>query len=103
MVRELTPTDNLDELLKDKLVVIDFFAEWCPPCKMIGPIFVELAEKHKEITFFKANTGTVQQFASKFGVKSIPTFIFFKNGAEVDRLVGANKADLEKKIEALKK
>lgn len=69
-------------------VVIDFFAEWCGPCKMLSPIFEDLAKTSEDVKFFKINVDDEAMLASDMGVMSIPTLVFMKNGEEVDRHVG---------------
>jgi len=82
-----------------KLVVVDFFAEWCMPCIMLAPIVDELANSMKEVKFVKINIDDNQRLAGKYKVASIPTLIIFKEGEEVDRMVGGQTADvLEEKI-----
>lgn len=83
--------NNLEETLKtDKLVVIDFWAEWCGPCRMIDPIIKELAEDYSEkIVFAKCNVDDEPLVTAKFSVRNIPTVLFIKNKSTVDRQVGA--------------
>jgi thioredoxin 1 len=73
-----------------KLVVVDFYAEWCMPCLMLAPIIDDLAEEIKEVKFVDEN----QALASKFSVSSIPCLIIFKEGNEVDRLIGAQDGEV---------
>ena len=87
-----------------KLVVVDFFADWCMPCLMMAPIIEELADNMKEVKFVKIDVDDNQELGNKHEVRSIPTLIFFKDGNEVDRIVGGMDADaLEEKIEVLLK
>jgi thioredoxin 1 len=87
-----------------KLVVVDFFAEWCMPCLMMAPIIDELAEKLKEVKFVKIDVDDNQEIAGKYEVRSIPTMIFFKEGKEVDKTVGGmDQEALEEKIQNLLK
>ena len=74
--------------------IVDCYADWCGPCKAIGPYFEELKEENKHIIFLKCNIDDNQEFARKYNISSIPAFIAFVNGEEVNRLVGANKAKL---------
>ena len=83
--------DNFEqEVLKsDKKVVIDFWATWCGPCQMIGPVLEEIAAEHDEIKVCKVNVDEQSDLAMQFGVMSIPTLIVMKNGEESAREVGA--------------
>jgi thioredoxin 1 len=98
--------ENFEEIVKNnEKVVVDFWASWCMPCKMVAPIFEKLAEKYKnEIIFGKLNVDENPDIASKFNIMSIPTFIIFKNGEIVGNIVGAmsEKALEEKILEFLK-
>jgi thioredoxin 1 len=76
-----------------KLVVVDFYAEWCMPCLMMAPVIEELAEKMKDVKFVKINTEDNSQLSAKYNISSIPCLIVFKNGEEVDRIIGAQDAD----------
>ncbi|KAF3444749.1 hypothetical protein FNV43_RR14442 [Rhamnella rubrinervis] len=87
--------------LKDssKLMVIDFTATWCGPCKMMAPIFNALSTKFTDVDFVKIDVDELSGVAQDFGVQAMPTFVWVKKGEEVDRLVGGKKDDLEKKIQ----
>jgi len=90
---EITLTDaNFDqEVLKaDKLVLVDFFATWCPPCQAMKPLIAKIAQEQSEkVKVGILNVDENPVIAGKYGVQSIPTFIFFKNGQEVKKFVGA--------------
>jgi thioredoxin 1 len=103
----LTFTDiNFEkEVLKSKeLVLVDFWAPWCGPCQMMGPIIEELAEEYqdKSIKIGKLNVDENEDIPARYNIMSIPTLIFFKDGKPIEQLVGVqNKNDLKKKIEGL--
>ena len=82
-------------------VLVDFWAEWCGPCRLMGPILDELAPVYQgKLKIGKLNVNESQEAPSKFGVMAIPTMILFKNGKEIDRFTGAmGKSDLQKKID----
>ena len=88
-VIELTSQNFNQEIKNNDLVLVDFWAEWCGPCKSMHPIFTRLAKKYKQIRFARVNVDNAQNIAMKYGVQSIPTFIMFKNGEIVNRMVGA--------------
>ena len=96
--------ENLETLLAgDKPVVIDFWAEWCGPCRMIGPVIDELAgEYNGRVVICKCDVDENDTVAVKYGVRNIPTVLFIKGGEVVDRQVGAASRDaLEAKVKAL--
>lgn len=86
---------NIEEVLASELpVVIDFWAEWCGPCRMLGPLIEDLAVKYADKAMVgKVNVDEEQELAIRYGVMSIPTVIFFKNGEEIDRKVGVMPPD----------
>ena len=91
-----------EALQGEKLTVVDFFADWCGPCKMMAPIVEELAESLKDqVKIGKLNVDNSPATAAKYKVMSIPTIVFIKNGNVVETIVGVvSKAQLEEKIKA---
>lgn len=95
---------NFDELLKSgKPLVVDFWAEWCGPCKMIGPIVEDLSHEYEEkVIIGKLDVDENNDVTTRYGIRNIPTILFFKDGVQVDKQVGATqKSVMVQKIEAL--
>ena len=88
-VIELTSQNFNQEIRNNNLLLVDFWAEWCGPCKSMHPIFTRMAKKYKQIRFARVNVDDAQDIAMKYGVQSIPTFIMFKNAEVVNTMVGA--------------
>jgi thioredoxin 1 len=78
-----------DVLQNKNLVFVDFYADWCGPCKMTEPIVEQLSEELKDVSFYKLDVDQNQELAGQYSVFSIPTFIMFKNGQPVGQMVGA--------------
>ncbi len=97
--------ENFDgEVIQSDIpVLVDFWATWCPPCKILAPVFEELAGEYEgKMNFAKLDTDEVRAVAQKYSIMSIPTLIVFKGGKEVERMVGAlPKESLKEKIDAL--
>ena len=81
--------DGFDKALSQgKLMMVDFWADWCGPCRMLGPVIEQLAGQYPDVVVGKVNVDDEQELALRYGVMSIPTVIFFKDGKEIDRKVG---------------
>jgi thioredoxin 1 len=127
-VHKVANAAEFDALLASNThVVVDFYADWCPPCRAIAPVFSELADKHAStghLAFAKVNVDHVQNVASRYSVSAMPTFLFFRNGAPkgvaaegiparssvvltadglVERVRGADRAALQAVVQALAK
>lgn len=95
-------SSNFDETIKNnENVVVDFWAEWCMPCRMIAPVVEELAKEYAgKVVFGKLNTDENPTIAARYGISAIPTMIFFKKGKPVDQIVGAMpKSELKRWVE----
>jgi thioredoxin 1 len=95
---------NFEEVINSDLpVIIDFWASWCGPCQMMGPVFEELSSEYKgKLNFAKLNVDENPELANKFNVQGIPSLIILKNNQEIERIVGFNpKEVLREKIDAL--
>ncbi|CAH9067803.1 unnamed protein product [Cuscuta epithymum] len=79
----------------NRLVVVDFTASWCPPCRFIAPILADYAKKLPHVIFLKVDVDEVEEAAKEFEVEAMPTFVFLKDGKVVDRVVGAEKVKLQ--------
>lgn len=86
---KIVNTQEFNELMNEKAVLVDFFATWCGPCKMLSPVLEGVAEKMKDkVTIVKVDVDRSPDLAAKFGVMSVPTMIMFKNGRQVDAFSG---------------
>ncbi len=104
MTVELTDA-NFDEIVlkATKPVLVDFWAEWCGPCRMVGPIVHDIAEEYGERAIIgKVDVDSNPEISAKFGIRNIPTILFFKDGVVADKQVGAvPKAQLANKLDAI--
>jgi len=104
MAKEVTESNFEEVVLKsDKPVLVDFWAEWCGPCRMIGPIVEELSHEYEgKVLVTKVDVDSNNAIATQFGIRNIPTILFFKNGQVADKQVGAvAKSTLISKLNAL--
>lgn len=81
-------SENFDSLIKEGTVLVDFYADWCGPCKMISPILEEISDERDDIKIIKVNVDNHNELAVKYGIMSIPTMIVFKDGKESSKNVG---------------
>jgi thioredoxin 1 len=102
--KDVTDTDFEQEVLKAaKPVLVDFWAPWCGPCRMVAPIVEELADEYAgKVDFVKMNTDDNPNTAIKYGIRSIPTLLVFKGGEPVGQIIGFRpKSDLKKRLDAV--
>ncbi|CAM8949051.1 unnamed protein product [Rhodiola kirilowii] len=84
-----------------KIVIANFSATWCGPCKMMAPCYRELSEKYPSLMFLVVDVDELAEFSTSWDIKATPTFFFLRDGEQIGKLVGANKPELTKKIAAL--
>lgn len=87
-----------DVLNNEKTVVVDFYADWCGPCKMLSPVLDGLAEEMTDVDFFKLNVDNAQELCMKYRVMTIPTLIVFKGGEEKQRSIGLQGKDMLRRM-----
>lgn len=93
-VKKLTTDTFKTEIIDSgKLAVVDFNADWCGPCRMLGPILEELSDEMTDVTFAGVNIDDEEDLAEEYGISSIPCLVLFKNGEEIDRIVGLRPKD----------
>ena len=103
-MRVLEDLDEYEKLLKDfadKLVVIDFHASWCGPCKMIGPKFEKMEEDFPEVIFAKCDVDENEEAAEEWDISAMPTFIFYRDEKKIGEVTGSDKDKLRGAIEKL--
>ena len=103
MALQITDESFKELIAGEKPVVVDFWAEWCGPCRMIGPIVEELANEYEgKAIICKMNVDENDEIPGEFGIRNIPTILFFKNGVLVDKHIGiVSKSLMEEKLKAI--
>jgi thioredoxin 1 len=87
-------SENLKELIsQDKITIVDFWAEWCGPCKILGPILDKVAEERTDIQVVKVDVDSNSELSVEYGIRSIPAVYIFKNGEEINKFVGAKSKE----------
>ncbi|XP_076813599.1 uncharacterized protein LOC143460096 [Clavelina lepadiformis] len=96
-----TKEEVAQKLSENKFVAVDFYADWCGPCRMISPKFAQMAGDFEAVAFCKVNVDENAEAAEQYGISAMPTFLFFKDGDKVDEVVGASEAKLKEALEKL--
>jgi thioredoxin 1 len=101
MVTTINTKPEFEDAVKDssKLVVVDFFATWCGPCRVIAPKIVQMSNHHEDVSFYKVDVDELNDIAAEHSIRAMPTFLFFKGGEKVGEVVGANPKAIEAAIE----
>lgn len=89
--------ENFNELIKGKKVIVDFFATWCGPCKMLSPVLEQLSEEYHDITFLKVDVDDCHNVSKEYGIMSVPTLMKFESGKLIDSKIGYQNIDELKK------
>ena len=98
---QMLNNDNFNTSIESGVCVVDFFATWCGPCKMLAPVFEELSGEMDGVNFFKVDVDQALDVARRYAITTVPTMIIFKNGKEVQRIVGfVPKEQIKSKIKA---
>lgn len=94
MAKELTKANFNETIMSEKIVLVDFWASWCGPCRMVAPVIDQIAEEYKgKVTVGKVNVDDEGTLAAEYAVVSIPTVILFKDGKQAEKMVGAHSFD----------
>ena len=89
--------ENFDSLINNELVLVDFYATWCGPCKMLSPVLENLVGDRDNLKIVKVDIDKSEELAKKYGVMAVPTLILFKNGSEISKQTGFMPGDMLKK------
>ncbi len=101
-VRYIREENEFTRTIKQGNVVVDFYADWCGPCKRLGPVITDLAKEFADVKFVKVNVDNEGNISKHYGVRSIPTLVFFKNGNEVKKITGyKSKSDLRSILKSI--
>jgi len=98
MVKLVNSAADFKKSIATGVSVVDFYATWCGPCKVIAPKVVEFSKQYPNATYLKVDVDQLSDLAQEYGIRAMPTFMIFKDGEKVDELIGANPVKLEEKI-----
>lgn len=100
MIKEISNAKEFDEELKNGRVVVDFYAVWCGPCKMLAPVVEKVVEENPEITLLRVNVDENEELSSRYNIVSIPTLLYFKDGKMINGNVGyIGESEVKKLLE----
>ena len=88
MLKHINNAAEYDEIIKESTVLVDFFATWCGPCRMLAPVLEEIAEENPDLTVLKIDVDEVSELAIRYGIQAIPTLMLFKDGKHVETRKG---------------
>ena len=88
MLKHINSVEEFDNEVKEGLVLVDFFATWCGPCRMLSPVLEEVSEENQDLKVLKIDVDEVGALAARYGIQSIPTLMLFKNGQRVETRTG---------------
>ncbi len=98
---QILNNDNFNASIENGVSIVDFFATWCGPCKMLAPVFEELSGEMDEVNFFKVDVDQALDVARRYAITTVPTMIIFKDGEAVDKMIGfLPKEHIKAKIQA---
>ena len=102
-MKKIDEREFMNVIKEDKLVVVDFYADWCMPCRYLSPVLEKLSKEYQDVDFYKINVDENQELAFEYGISSIPTVLFFRKGEIVGGFVGAMpgsmvRAEIEKAL-----
>jgi thioredoxin 1 len=98
MVKLVNSAEDFKKSIEKGVSVVDFYATWCGPCRVIAPKVVEFSKRYVNATYLKVDVDELADLAQEYGIRAMPTFMIFKDGQKVDELIGANPVKLEEKI-----
>ncbi|KZW01405.1 thioredoxin [Exidia glandulosa HHB12029] len=98
-VEEFKGLENFKETIaRDEYSIFDFWATWCAPCRIMGPIYDKLSDQHPNVKFYKVDTDAEEAIVAEVGVRNIPSFIMYKNGEQVGSVLGPRRAQLQELV-----
>lgn len=103
LMKKINEKEFINVIQSERLVVVDFYADWCMPCRFLSPVLEKLSKQFKDVEFYKINVDENQELAFEYGISSIPTVLFFRKGKVVGGFIGAMpesmvKAEIERAL-----